>query len=78
MKSTQNLNGFDMPAATLESEWIITVDTPTGGVASVLAALEKELSIVQGPYDCCTFVRDNGYQRFRALEGSHAGVKKFL
>ena len=75
MELSNNLDGFDMPPATLESEWVITIDTPTGGVGVVLAALEKELPLVQGPYDCCTFVRENGYQRFRALEGSHAGAE---
>ena len=69
------LDGFDMPPATLESEWVITIDTPKGGVGQVLKALETELSIVQGPYDCCSYVRENGYQRFRALEGSHAGAE---
>jgi len=73
MKNSVNLDGHDMPAAILEREWVITIDTPSGGVGPVLTALEKEMSIVQGPYDCCTFVRENGYQRFRALEGSHAG-----
>ncbi|MGI9316169.1 MAG: hypothetical protein ACR2QW_02455 [bacterium] len=75
MSTKINLDGHDMPPATLESEWVVTIDTPTGGVDTVLAALEKDLSIVQGPYDCCTFVRETGYQRFRALEGSHAGAE---
>ena len=75
MNSVQNLDGYDMPPATLESEWVVTIDTPTGGVSQVLSALESRLSITQGPYDCCTFVRENGYQRFRALEGSHAGAE---
>ena len=70
-----DLDEYDMAPATLEREWKITIDTPQGGVEPVLAALEKDLSIVQGPYDCCTFVRDNGYQRFRALQGSHAGAE---
>lgn len=75
MNAKHDLDGFDMPPATLESEWVITIDTPTGGVAPVLAALERDFSIVQGPYDCCTYVRDYGYQRFRALAGSHAGAE---
>ena len=75
MPAKINLDGHDMPPAKLEREWIITIDTPTGGVASVLTALEKELPLTQGPYDCCTYVRDGGYQRFRALEGSHAGAE---
>lgn len=75
MISDNNLNGFDMPPATLASEWVITIDTPTGGVAAVLSAIEEKLTIKQGPYDCCSFVRENGYQRFRALAGSHAGAE---
>ena len=69
------LDGFDMVHTTLAREWVVTIDTPTGGVSAVLKALEENLSIVQGPYDCCSFVRENGYQRFRALEGSHAGAE---
>ena len=69
------LDHFDMTPATLEREWLVTIDTPTGGVPPVLNALGKELPLVQGPYDNCLFVRENGYQRFRALEGSHAGAE---
>ena len=75
MTQQNNLDGFDMTPATLEREWVITIDTPSGGVAQVLAALEAEIPMLQGPYDCCTYVRENGYQRFRALEGSHAGAE---
>jgi len=75
MPDTTDLHRFDMPPATLEREWVITIDTPTGGVSSVLQALERDLDLAQGPYDCCSFVRENGYQRFRALEGSHAGAE---
>ena len=75
MNTLENLNGFDMPPAILESEWVITIDTPSGGVEPVLDALERNISIVQGPYDCCIYVRENGCQRFRALEGSHAGTE---
>ena len=75
MKKRQDLNGFDVPTATLDSEWLVTVDTPAGGVQSVLTALEQSIPMVQGPYDCCTYVRQNGLQRFRALEGSHAGAE---
>ena len=49
--------------------------TVSAGVAQVIEALEAKIPIVQGPYDCCTFVRESGYQRFRALEGSHAGAE---
>ncbi len=75
MTTNHELDGFDMQPATLEREWVVTVDTPTGGVPPVLDALGKELPLVQGPYDNCMFVRESGYQRFRALEGSHAGAE---
>lgn len=75
MTSKHELDGFDMAPASLEREWLITVDTPNGGVESVLEALGNELPLVQGPYDNCMYVRESGYQRFRALEGSHAGVE---
>lgn len=45
MKVEIDLDGFDMPSATLENEWVITVDTPSGGVDAVLGALEREMSL---------------------------------
>ena len=75
MTGEHELDGFDMPPASLEREWVVTIDTPTGGVEPVLEALGRELPLVQGPYDNCMYVRENGFQRFRALEGSHAGAE---
>ena len=75
MQHPHPLDGFDMTPAVLEREWVITIDTPTGGVEPVLVALGRDLPLVQGPYDNCMFVREKGYQRFRALEGSHAGTE---
>lgn len=69
------LDGFDMTPAALEREWVITIDTPTGGVPPLLEALGQELPLLQGPYDNCLFVREACRQRFRALEGSHAGAE---
>ena len=43
MTGTDDLDGFDMPPATLAGEWLVTVDTPVGGVDSVLAALDGEV-----------------------------------
>ncbi len=67
-----------MTAAVLEPEWMITIDSPEAGIAPVLAALEQDVALVQGPYDCCSYVRRNGLQRFRCLEGSHAGAEGTL
>ena len=69
------LDGLDMKPAALEREWVVTVDTPTAGLEPLLQALGRALPLVQGPYDNCLFVRERGFQRFRALEGSHAGAE---
>ncbi|MDW3222794.1 MAG: hypothetical protein R8G34_07895 [Paracoccaceae bacterium] len=74
-KTEHELDGFDMAPAVLEREWVVTIDTPTGGVEAVVAALGNALPLTQGPYDNCMFVREAGYQRFRAMEGSHAGAE---
>ena len=75
MTESCDLNMLDVGAAVLHREWMITIDTPDGGVAQLLTALEARLPLRQGPYDCCSFVQTSGYQRFRALEGSHAGAE---
>lgn len=64
-----------MSPAVLEREWVITIDTAVGGVEPVIEALGNALPLVQGPYDNCLFVRESGYQRFWAMEGSHAGAE---
>ncbi len=69
------LDGLDLAAATLELEWVVTIDTPSAGVEQLTRALGAELPLVQGNYDNCLYVRENGYQQFRALEGSHAGAE---
>ncbi len=73
MTTRHELDEFDMAPAFLEREWVITIDTPIGGVEALLEVLGRDLPLVQGPYDNCLFLRESGFQRFRALEGSHAG-----
>ena len=75
MAKEHELDNFDMSPATLVREWVVTVDTPDGGVEPVLKAIGEGLPLVQGPYDNNIFVRERGYQRFRALSGSHAGAE---
>ena len=70
-----DLHGLDTGPAILEREWVITIDTPTAGVEQLTAALGKRIPLLQGPYDNCLYVRESGYQQFRALEGSHAGAE---
>lgn len=74
-KTKHTLDDFDMAPAVLEREWVITIDTPLGGVEAVVTALGNELPLTQSPYDNCLFVQEAGYQRFRATEGSHAGAE---
>ncbi len=61
------LDGFDMIPAVLEREWVITIDTPVGGVEPVVKALGNELPLIQGPYDNCLFIL--GSEDF--IEGKH-------
>ena len=70
-----DLNDTDMVPAYLEREWQITIQTPCGGLDHLLIALGRELPLRQGAYDNCSYVRKAGSMRFRALEGSHAGVE---
>ncbi len=72
----KSLHGVDIGAAVITAEWLVTIDTPRAGVESVLTGLENDLSITQGPYDCCSYINGDGIQRFRCLEGSHAGAER--
>lgn len=69
----KSLHHADMRVAMLAAEWLVTIDTPTGGVDAILQGLAEDLSLTQGPYDCCSYTHGSGVQRFRCLEGSHAG-----
>ena len=73
MDRPDELDGVDLAVASLEREWRVTIQCPTGGVAVLLDTLGSHLPLRQGAYGNCLYVRQNGYQRFRALEGSHAG-----
>ncbi len=70
---TQILNELDLGPAFLQPEWRLTIQCPTAGVDVLKKALGRDLPLQQGAYDNCLYVRENGYQQFRALEGSHAG-----
>ena len=72
-QADDQLGPLDLAPATLEREWVITIDTPTADVDQLTAALGEHIPLVQGPYDHCLYVREAGYQQFRALPGSHAG-----
>ncbi len=73
MNTPDELDGVDLAVASLEREWRVTIQCPAGGVAVLVDTLGSHLPLRQGAYDNCLYVRQNGYQQFRALEGSHAG-----
>ena len=75
MPRGHELDGLDTKPAVLEREWEIVVDTPEGGLDPLMKGLGEKLPLRQGPYDNCLYVRGAGRQRFRALEGSHAGAE---
>lgn len=75
MGQSHELDHFEMTPARLEREWLIRVQTPSAGVSGLLDALKREIPLRQGHYDQCVFVTAAGYQRFRALDGAHAGAE---
>ncbi len=46
MTQEHKLDGFDMTPVSLEREWVVTVDTPIGGVEPVAEAVGRELPLV--------------------------------
>jgi len=75
MVGRNKLDALELKSARLEKEWRVTIQVPTGGVRVLLDAIEDRIPLVQGAYDKCLFVREQGYQQFRALEGSYAGAE---
>lgn len=69
------LDSFESESANLAREWLVKIQAPIDGVDPVLDALSEEIPLVQGAYDKCLYVTGAGYQRFHALEGSHAGLE---
>lgn len=67
------LGNLDLESTVLEAELRVTIQCPSGGVPVLLEELGNHLPLVQGSYDNCMYVRETGYQRFRALDGAHAG-----
>ena len=76
---TQNkLDNIKMKPAHLQREWQITIQTPLGGLDNLLSALGRAIPLKQGAYDNCLYVRKSASQRFRALDGSHAGAENTI
>ena len=68
-----NFSDVELKPTALIRQWQITIDTPIGGVDQVVTALGENIPLVWGPYDNTMYINESGKQRFRALEGSHAG-----
>ncbi|MEM7206280.1 MAG: hypothetical protein AAF434_00515 [Pseudomonadota bacterium] len=78
MNPAQKLDNADFEYCSLVGELRITIQCPVGGVERLIAAFSETLSLTQGAYDNCLYVRQNGLQQFRALEGSHAGDERTI
>ncbi len=72
---TFELDELELKSTSLVKQWKITIDTPVGGVDQVVTALGDHIPLVWGPYDNSMYINESGKQRFRALEGSHAGAE---
>lgn len=73
MKKLHKLDSLEIDLTKLVRQWRITIQCPLAGVETLTEALSRELDLRQGAYDHCVYIRGEGKQQFRALEGSHAG-----
>lgn len=48
MTEKHDLDAFEMEPASLEREWVVTIDTPVAGMDLVLEALGREVPLIQG------------------------------
>ena len=78
MTPPKKLNDVNLNAAFLKKKWRITIQCPLAGIEQLCSALGRELPLKQGSYDHCLYIRSQGRQQFRALEGSHAGNEKTI
>ena len=72
---SHELDNLDLNPTVLTRQWLITIDTPIGGVDQVVKALGAQLPLQWGPYDNSMYINESGKQRFRAMEGSYAGAE---
>lgn len=59
----------------LDCRWMITVQTPQAALDDLIAAIDKNIPLIQGAYSHCMFVRRNGSVRFKNEEGAHGGAE---
>ena len=59
----------------LDCRWMITVQTPLAALDDLIAAIEKDIPLLQGAYSHCMFVRRDANVRFKNEEGSHGGAE---
>lgn len=69
------LTEFETDASFLEAEWVITIQTPAGGLDGLLTALGENLPLKQGHYSHCAYVRHGGRCRFKSEDGAHGGAE---
>ena len=59
----------------LDCRWMIAVQTPLAALDDLIAAIEKDIPLLQGAYSHCMFVRRDASVRFKNEEGAHGGAE---
>ena len=62
----------------LVCRWMITVQIPEVALDGFIAAIEKDIPLVQGTYSHCMFIRRNGNARFKNEDGAYGGSEDFI
>jgi len=62
----------------LVSEWVINIQVPALAAEDLAKALSGNLTLVQGNYSCCMYIRRSGDTRFKANRGAYGGVESTI
>lgn len=76
MKSRKRL--IQREEFSLVCRWMITVQIPEVALDGFIAAIEKDIPLIQGAYSHCMFVRRNGSVRFKNEDGAHGGSEDVI
>ena len=76
MKSRERL--IQREEFSLVCRWMVTVQIPEVALDGFIAAIEKDIPLIQGAYSRCMFVRRNGSVRFKNEDGAHGGSEDVI
>ena len=62
----------------LVKQWMVVVQTPVHSLDELIAAIEKSVSLTQGHYSHCMYVRRGGQTRFKNEDGACGGAEKHV